>query len=114
MKKVCLFLVLCLALVLQFCTGTKKAASKRAAKITYVGNIEPIVVNSCSPCHFPPKGNKKPYNSYATVKADIDEIINRIQRNPGEKGFMPQRHPKLSDSTINLFVQWKNTSMLEK
>jgi hypothetical protein len=27
---------------------------------------------------------------------------------------MPQRHPKLSDSTINLFVQWKNTSMLEK
>jgi hypothetical protein len=113
MKKVCLSLILCFAFVLQFCTGPKKASTK-APSITYVGNIQPIVVNSCSPCHIPPQGNKKPYNTYASVKADIDEIINRIQRNPGEKGFMPQRHPKLSDSTINLFVQWKNTSMLEK
>lgn len=114
MKKVCLSLILCLAFILQFCTGTKKSTSKGPAKITYVANIEPIMVNSCSPCHIPPQGNKKPYNTYTTVKADIDEILSRIQKNPGEKGFMPQRHPKLSDSTINLFVQWKNTNMLEK
>ena len=111
MKKLCLSLILCLAFVLKFCTGTKNASSKA---VTYVGNIQPIISNSCSPCHIPPQGNKKPFNTYATVKADIDEILTRIQKNPGEKGFMPQRHPKLSSDTINLLVKWKNTNMREK
>lgn len=112
MKKMCSLLVFSLALVLQFCTGPKSSLGSK--KITYAANIQPLVVNSCSPCHFPPQGNKKPLNTYATVKAEIDEVITRVQKNPGEKGFMPQRHPKLSDSTINLFVRWKKTKMLEK
>lgn len=114
MKKFCFFLtVLPLALVLQFCSTAKKTA-KAHAKITYISTIQPLVETSCTPCHFPPKGNKKPYNTYASVKDDVDEILTRINKNPTDKGFMPMRHPKLSDSTINLFVQWKNDGLLEK
>ncbi len=71
-------------------------------------------MNSCSPCHIPPEGKKKSYNNYAAVKADIDAILTSIQKNPNEKGFMPMRHPKLSDSTINVFVQWKNNGLAER
>jgi hypothetical protein len=115
MKKVALTLMALLALVMQFCSSSKKAAhTKEVAKMTYIGNIEPIISTSCSPCHIPPKGNKKPYNSYAAVSSDISDIIARISKNPGEKGFMPMRHPKLSSDTINVFVQWKNDGLLEK
>ena len=41
-------------------------------------------------------------------------FLKSIQLNPGEKGFMPFKHPKLSDSTINVFVKWKEDGLLEK
>jgi len=80
---------------------------------TYTTHIQPIIVANCSPCHFPPKGNKKAYDNYNAVKGDIDSILVRVNRNPGDKGFMPFKHPKLSDSTINVLVQWKKDGMLE-
>lgn len=84
------------------------------AKITYNANIQPLMVANCSPCHMPPKGFKKAYNTYDAVKGDIDAIISRIEKNPGDKGFMPFKHPKLSDSTIQVYVQWKTDGLLEK
>lgn len=79
-----------------------------------MSHIQPLMVANCSPCHMPPKGNKTPYNTYAAVKTDIDDILARIQKNPNEKGFMPMRHPKLSDSTISVFAKWKADDLLEK
>lgn len=115
MKKVALTLMALLAFVMQFCSSSKKAKrSPEVAKITYIGNIQPIVNTSCSPCHIPPKGNKKPYNSYTAVKSDIDDIIAAISKNPGEKGFMPMRHPKLSADTINTFVKWRTDGLIEQ
>ena len=114
MKKTCLFLVVLFALILQFCTSTYKAISRKNRKVTYVNNIQPIVMNSCSPCHIPPEGKKKAYNTYAAVKASVDSMLIRIRKNPNEKGFMPARRPKLSDSTINIFVQWKKDGLLER
>lgn len=83
-------------------------------KITYAGNIQSIMMTNCTPCHFPPQGRVKAYDNYTAVKNDIDQIVSRINRNPGERGFMPARHQKLSDSTISVFVQWKNDGLLEK
>ncbi|HEX8462028.1 MAG TPA: hypothetical protein VF623_11380 [Segetibacter sp.] len=113
MKKLCfLLLAFSFALTLQFCSSAKKSVAA-IPKVTYMGNIAPLVQSSCAPCHFPPKGNKKPYDTYVRVKSDIDEILVRIQKNPDEKGFMPMRHPKLSDSTINVIRQWKADGLLE-
>ena len=59
-------------------------------------------------------GRKKDYTSFAAVQADIDEIIKRVNLNPGERGFMPFKGNKLSDSTIAVFTKWKADGLLEK
>jgi hypothetical protein len=101
------------ALAFQFCSGGNTAQKTARSKVTYDGSIKPLMQSNCTPCHFPPDGNKKAYNNYTAVKSDIEEILSRIQKNPGEKGFMPSRHVKLSDSTITVFKQWKTNGLTE-
>lgn len=103
-----------LTLLLANCSGARKAAG--APKLTYTGNLKDVIEANCAPCHIPAKGgNKKPYDNYASVKTDIDEMIRRIELNPGERGFMPMRKTiKLSDSTIAIFKQWRSDGVLEK
>ncbi|MDQ6756683.1 MAG: hypothetical protein M3004_07085 [Bacteroidota bacterium] len=112
MKKLFTILILLTPFALQFCSSSKNAI-KTQPKITYTGSVQPIMIANCSPCHFPPKGNKKAYDNYNAVKGDIDEILKRISRNPTDRGFMPFKQHKLSDSTINVFVQWKNDGLVE-
>ncbi len=97
----------------QFCSSTKKAQAS-VPMVTYTANVQPLIEMHCSPCHIPPKGNKEALNNFETAKANIDESIVRINKKPDEKGFMPFKHPKLSDSTVNVFVQWKADGLLEK
>ncbi len=119
MKKYFLVAVLAAtSMILTYCGPSKKATSDTAVveppKLTYATNVSSTIVNNCSPCHIPSKGgNKKAYDNYANVKTDIDEIIRRISLNPTDRGFMPFKHAKLSDSTINVFKQWKADGMLE-
>ena len=110
MKKLSLFFVIAVVIALPFCKSSKNASG---AKVTYADNIQPLVMNNCAPCHFPPKGNKKPLDNYDSVKVQISAIITRINKVPGEKGFMPAKHDKLSDSTIAVFVKWKKGGMLK-
>lgn len=115
MKKLCILLLLTLPIILEFCSSSKKAtASKVPPKITYDANVQQVMIANCSPCHMPPKGFKKPYDNYVAVKSDIDDILTRIQEKPGEPGFMPFKHPRMSDSTIQVYVQWKKDGLLEK
>ncbi len=81
--------------------------------LTYTTNVQPTIVANCSPCHIPPKGFKKAYDTYNAVRGDIDEIMRRINLNPGDKGFMPFKHAKLNDSIINIFSQWKTDGLRE-
>lgn len=110
-------MLLIVALLFQFCNATKKLPAPPApeiVKLTYEADIKPIITTKCAPCHIPPQGRKEPYVTYAAVTKDIDDIIRRIKLNPGERGFMPQRNPKLSDSTIQVFEKWKADGLLEK
>jgi hypothetical protein len=116
MKKI--FILAILATVVIFfsnCHSTKKiTASKTPPKITYQADIQTLVINNCAPCHFPEKnGNKKPLNNFTAVKENIDEMIHRVGLNPEDKGFMPFKHPKLSDSTIAVLKQWRDNGMPE-
>jgi hypothetical protein len=96
-----------------YCSSSKKMAN--AKPLTYETSLTSIISEKCSPCHIPDKGGKKKaYNTYESVRMDIDEIIRRISLNPGEKGFMPFKHDKLSDSTITVFKQWKQDGMRER
>jgi hypothetical protein len=118
MKKLLTFsLLVFTALVLSYCHSSKKAAGSTTEAKTaslYTGNVEAVVQKTCTPCHFPPGGNKKPLNTYAAVRDNIDDIIRRIELNPTDRGFMPFKHPKLSQDTINIFKQWKADGMVEK
>lgn len=117
MKKVSLLtLIITGVFVLSNCNPAKRATASAPAKLTYEANLMPVLANNCSPCHIPAKGGKKkPYDNYASVKTDIDEIIRRIELNPTDKGFMPfKKTAKLSDSTIVVFKQWKADGLLEK
>src|SRR5215831_12063582 len=103
MKKLIVPGLILLTTLFQYCSNSKKAASKKKEPvISYNTNIAPLMMANCTPCHFPPKGQKEPLDNYVSVKNEIDEILYRIQKNKGEKGFMPARHEKLSDSTIQL------------
>ena len=109
------------SLALVYCNPSKKVATtpveepKPVAKSTYETGVATLVVNSCSPCHIAGKGRMKPYDNYANLKTDIDEIIRRIELNPTDRGFMPfKKTAKLSDSTIAVFKQWKTDGLLEK
>jgi hypothetical protein len=96
-----------------YCSSSKKAA-KNAHPISYAGNVQTLIVGNCSPCHIPEKGGKvKAYNNYANVKTDIDEIIRRVELHPGDKGFMPFKRDRLSDSTIAVFKDWKAQGLAE-
>lgn len=101
--------------MLSNCHSAKKTAAKTsappiAAAVTYHSNMESVLAANCSPCHFPAKGgNKPPFDTYEAAKAKIDSMIARIELNPTDKGFMPFKRPKLSDSTINLFKQWRDS-----
>ena len=114
MKQLAILGVICAAVfIFSNCTGSKKLAT--VPKLTYDNDLKTVIMNNCSPCHIPSKGgNKKPYDIYANVKTDIDEMIRRIELNPADKGFMPFKRSKLNDSTIAIFKKWRADGLLEK
>ena len=114
MKKVYVSsLIVMMAMFLSYCHTAKKAAA--APAVTFEAGVLPVIMSSCAPCHVPSKGgNKEALDNYANAKKDIDDIIRRIQMAPEERGFMPMRHPKLSDSDIAIFKQWKEGGLTEK
>jgi hypothetical protein len=113
MKKFVLVGMVGLITVFQFCSSSRQAATE-ASKVTYVRNVHPIIQANCSPCHIPPQGRAKPLNTYAAASAEVDDMIDRVKRDPTAKGFMPAKHPKLPDSTIAVFEKWKESGLAEK
>jgi len=122
MKKIYVFAGMAvLALGLTYCSSSKKAARKAAEtaaavpKTTYTANVSTVIAGNCAPCHIPSKGgNKKPYDNYANVKADIDDIIRRIELNPTDRGFMPfKKTEKLPADVIAVFKKFKEDGALE-
>jgi hypothetical protein len=102
------------ALVFANCNPSKKTVAAQVAKTTYASHVTTAINTYCTPCHIPAKGgNKKAYDNFANTKADIDEIIRRIELNPGDRGYMPFKKAKLADSTIAIFKQWKADGMPE-
>lgn len=104
------------AFLFSYCHSSKKAASKtmEAAKSNYTSSIQTLIGANCSPCHIPAKGgNKKALDTYEAAKTNIDDIIRRIGLNPIDRGFMPFKKPRLSDSTIAVFRQWKTDGLME-
>jgi mono/diheme cytochrome c family protein len=116
------------SVLLAYCCGPKKVAATPSVtgaaeapkvvevpKSTFESGVSAVVMANCAPCHIPSKGgNKRPYDNFTNVKADIDEIIRRVSLNPTDRGFMPMKGQKLSDETIAVFKKWKADGSMEK
>lgn len=115
MKKAILLSAMIMAiLVFSYGSFSKKASETIPSLVSYDENLAPVVMANCAPCHFHNKGGKKKrLDSYKSVSSQIDEVLRRIQLNPKDRGFMPNKNPKLADSTIAIFKKWKEDGLLK-
>ena len=118
MKKFTLLFLLTSIIALPFCTTSKNAAGnqkKTTPAYTYTTDVAPILMTHCSPCHFPPQGQKLPLNTYQAVHDHIDEMLARVQLPQDNIKFMPFKAKKepLSDSLIMVIKVWKDGGMVE-
>jgi hypothetical protein len=118
MKRIALLFLLGSIMALPFCTTSKNAAGNKKIKAptyAYDTDIAPIILAHCSPCHFPPQGQKLPLNSYMAVHDHIDEMLARVQLPQDNIKFMPfkQKKEPLTDSLIMVIKTWKDAGMLE-
>ena len=71
----------------------------------YTENVKPILESNCTACH----SGSSPYgglslDTYTTVYYAIKsgEVLDRIQREPNQAGFMPSGGQKLSTRNISI------------
>ena len=77
----------------------------------YTENVKPILESNCTPCH----SGSSPYgglslDTYTTVYYAIKsgEVLDRIQREPNQAGFMPSGGQKLSTGNISIIQTFFN------
>ena len=85
--------------------------------ITYTTHIRPIINANCVSCHANPaiNGASVPMTNYSQVKNVFENTnaLDRMNRQPGESGFMPLGGTRLPQASINLVEQWMNEGYLE-
>lgn len=85
--------------------------------ITYSVHVSPIIEANCVGCHSNPAvaGASVPMTTYEEVKLVFEntDALDRMNRQPGEGGFMPKYGTRLPQATIDLVEQWINEGFLE-
>lgn len=86
------------------------------AEVTFKGSAGVgSILNSCNSCHVPHGGS---YNySFASSEIGsttlVNSILNRVNRNVSDAGFMPPGGAKLSASSLDILQAW-STNKLEQ
>lgn len=79
--------------------------------ITYSANVAAIINTNCLNCHSnpPQSGAPMPLTSYAFVKQAVEQrgLIDRISRDQGAPGMMPNLGTRLPQPLINIIIQWQ-------
>ena len=105
-SRIIILLLVGTAFILQNCKSTQ--GSQSIAKVSYDTDVRPLMVRSCTPCHFPEEGKKTMYDTYDATRRDIKDIIARMEMDPGEKGYMPfkSKRQAMSPEEIQVFKDW--------
>jgi len=96
-------------------TTTTEPDAPKLMATTFSGEVHPLILSKCVPCHIPSKGGfKANFETYESAKKYGPDMVTRIEMNPGDKGFMPFKHDKLSVDEIAVFKKWVADGMQEK
>ena len=120
MKTNPLFLVP-LCLIILSCTNTSEKdlieQIDPTEPITYSEHIKPVFDSNCINCHSSPaiNGAGVSLTTYSNVKNSIENtnLIDRINWQPGQPGFMPQAGSRLPQNLIDLIIQWQSEGFVE-
>lgn len=105
-------LLFALSLTLSFCGSAKKsteaAAIAAVPAVSYAQHIQPIMVEKCTPCHYPETGKKMMLDTYEAVRDNVKDILHRVQLPQDHMGFMPFKSKKapLTGAEIQLLKDW--------
>ena len=85
--------------------------------ITYTEQIKPIFDSNCVACHSNPaiNGAGVPLTTLSEVQSSIENtnLIDRINRQSGESGFMPLGGSRIPQASIDLIIQWQTEGFAE-
>mgnify|MGYP001083853452 CR=1 FL=1 len=85
--------------------------------VTYSEQIKPIFDSNCVACHSNPaiNGAGVPLTTFGEVKSSIEntDLIDRINRQSGEGGFMPLGGSRIPQASIDLIMQWESEGFAE-
>ena len=92
-------------------TGNDNSTDPNAGKVTYYGDVKPILSQLCVSCHGPvdPKDDFD-ISTYEKAKNEIDEIIEEIQEDGDD--IMPPSG-RMAENLIQLIKDWKSDGLLE-
>jgi uncharacterized membrane protein len=88
-----------------------------AGDVKYTQNVKSIIDANCVVCHAatPVNGAPMSLTTYAQVKEAVENrgLLDRITRDNGESGLMPNGGPKLPQATIDVVLQWNADGLQE-
>jgi mono/diheme cytochrome c family protein len=107
--------IVTLIVITVFAACSRKSSPAKVVLTTYNTDILPLMQSKCAPCHLPSKGgNKANFENYESAKKHSADMLVRVMKNPGERGFMPMRNDKLSAEEIAIIKKWIDNGLLEK
>ena len=73
-----------------------------AVETYYTENVAPILSSNCTRCH--PGQSDPSLNTYTSAYSSIKSgnVLDRVNRNSGDNGFMPQGGQKLSNANLDI------------
>lgn len=119
MKYKFLFILFLLALLLPSCSenSTDDLINVNTTTITYNTQVKNIIETNCLICHQSPPINGAPMQltTYQDVKNAILNrgLIDRISRNQGAPGMMPNGGTRLPQQLIDQIIRWQNEGFTE-
>ena len=85
--------------------------------ITYTEHIKTVFDSNCIACHSNPpiNGAGVPLTTLGEVQSSIENtnLIDRINKQSGEGGFMPLGGSRMPQASIDLIIQWQTEGFAE-
>lgn len=86
-------------------------------EVTYTNTIKSIIDNNCIPCHatVPVNGAPMSLTTYADVRDAVLNrgLLNRISRDQGAPGMMPNGGTRLPQAKIDQVFEWAENGFQE-